>query len=83
MSFQLTKSKFQGCTRSGEQVWKSEIRGLNDKSPFWDCERSVYIICLYAAIISLRTDLFCFASPEQSNKGSVLSGSGPIFTSLR
>lgn len=37
----------------------------------------VFTLFIYAAIISLRTDLFLFCFPEQSNKGRVLICPGP------
>lgn len=39
----------------------------------------VFTLFIYAAIISLRTVLFLFSFPEQSNKGRVLIYPGPSY----
>lgn len=39
----------------------------------------VFTLFIYAAIVSLRTDLFLFCFPEQSNKGRVLIYPGPSY----
>lgn len=39
----------------------------------------VFTLFIYAVIISLRTDLFLFCFPEQSNKGRVLISPGPSY----
>lgn len=39
----------------------------------------VFTLFIYAAIISLRTDLFLFCFPEQSNKERVLIYPGPSY----
>lgn len=69
-------------------------RGLSTGAVYWPdvgfrgcrCDKcpprtvvGVFTLFMYAAIISLRTDLFLFCFPEQSNKGRVLISPGPSY----